>query len=356
MIKKEIIMGRTGISYLDVSNAIATIQGHQKNPTVDSIREELGTGSRSTIAKYFTEWKSKNGVKNTTESGIPTELQNLIQGLWEKVQSDADQKIQTHQEEANAEILDAKNQLAQIQQQNALLHIDIQTLNQKLNIQAEINESLKNTINADHNEKTKLLERITSLVTKNADHKTENDRLHQLLKNTQDNLVHYQQAIEKQRFDQQLQLEKERIEFESKLTLLQHQLNETTQEKTKALQSLDHLTQDHQKQTERLETTEKSYIEMQTQNQCLLIENRQLNENTLNKDKLLSSLSEELKEKMQEHTDLHIQIGILKNECATLNKNNNDINTKIENLESNYQKITQENITLKMKLEIRESV
>ena len=53
-------MGRNGITLLDVSNAIATIQGKQKNPTVDTIREELGTGSRSTIAKYFQEWKTKN--------------------------------------------------------------------------------------------------------------------------------------------------------------------------------------------------------------------------------------------------------------------------------------------------------
>lgn len=349
-------MGRAGITYSDVSNAIATIQGRQKNPTVDAIREVLGTGSRSTIAKYFLEWKSKNGIKNTNESGIPNELQNLIQGLWEKLQSDADQTIDAHQLQADTEILNAKNQLAQIQQQNALLHTDVQTLNQKLNTQTEINETLKNTLNTEQNEKSKLNERIMSLEIKNNDRKAENDRLHQLLKNTQDNLAHYQQAIEKQRFDQQLQLEKERGEFESKLTLLQHQVNQITQEKIKALQSLDHLTQDHQKQAERLETTEKSCIEMQTQNQHLLIENRQLNESTLNKDKLLSSLSGEFKEKTQEHTDLLIQIGILKNECSTLIKYNNDINSKIENLESNYQKMTQENITLKTKLEIREAV
>lgn len=103
-------MGRTGITYHQVSNAIATIQGKQKNPTVDAIREELGTGSRSTIAKYFQVWKTKNGFKNTTDAGIPNELQNLIQSLWGKIQLDAEKKIETHRLEADEEIGNVKDQ------------------------------------------------------------------------------------------------------------------------------------------------------------------------------------------------------------------------------------------------------
>jgi len=41
-------MGRIGITYQDVAKAIPTLQGQQKNPTVDNIRELLGTGSKST--------------------------------------------------------------------------------------------------------------------------------------------------------------------------------------------------------------------------------------------------------------------------------------------------------------------
>ena len=53
-------MARIGITYHDVTRAIATLQTLQKNPTVDHIREILGTGSKSTIARFLREWKAKH--------------------------------------------------------------------------------------------------------------------------------------------------------------------------------------------------------------------------------------------------------------------------------------------------------
>jgi hypothetical protein len=37
-------MSRIGITFEEVKKAIAELQGKQKNPTVDAIREILGTG------------------------------------------------------------------------------------------------------------------------------------------------------------------------------------------------------------------------------------------------------------------------------------------------------------------------
>ncbi len=147
-------------------------------------------------------------MANTNEEGIPNELQQLIRGLWEKTQSDANEKIKTHQLEADAQISEAKNNVALTQQQNALLHAEIKTLSEKLTKQTNNAEALKNTINQSENEKAKLIERISSLESHNSDHKNENDRLHILLKNTQNNLTHYQQAIEQQRQEQALLFEK----------------------------------------------------------------------------------------------------------------------------------------------------
>lgn len=43
-------MARAGVTYHDVAKAAATIKTQGQEPTVDRVREHLGTGSKSTIA------------------------------------------------------------------------------------------------------------------------------------------------------------------------------------------------------------------------------------------------------------------------------------------------------------------
>src|SRR3990167_3709902 len=102
-------MPRIGISYTDVENAISYLQGQQKLPTVENIRSVIKSGSNSTISRLLREWKSKNGVGNADEAGVPHELLQLIRGLWDRVQENADQKIDAHQSEADCQVENAKN-------------------------------------------------------------------------------------------------------------------------------------------------------------------------------------------------------------------------------------------------------
>lgn len=340
-------MGRPGITYLDVASAIATLQGKQKNPTVDSIREELGTGSRNTIAKHLLDWKSKNGIKNTTDSGIPIELQNLIQSLWGKIQSDADHKIERHQIEANEEISSVKNQLVQIQQQNALLHSEITALTDKLNTQIKISDELTIKLHQTGNEKTKCDERITSLETQNNNHKSENERLHQLLKNTQDNLTHYQQAIEKQRSEQHLQLEKERSEYAIKLNALERQMSKMAEEKSVIETKYQLLMDEHQIQKNNLKVSENEKSNLQLKNSELEIKNNHINLQNTKLQNEINAVKTLLKENEKQYHETTIQMAILKNENAALNKNHESYANKIYLMQTDINNLFQENSALK---------
>lgn len=311
-------MGRTGITYHEVANAIATIQGKQKNPTVDAIREELGTGSRTTIAKYFLEWKTKNGARNTTETGIPTELQNLIQSLWEKIQSDADRKIEAHQVEADEEIGNVKNQLSQIQHQNTLLHTDIKTLSEKHDHQTQISETLKNTLNNLENEKAKLLERVSSLESHNVDHKNENDRLHLLLKNTQNNLVHYQQKIEEQRQEQMLLIEKQRNDYELKLSQYQNQMALLSQEKNKIDMQHDQIQKSYEKLIGEKQQLKKQHHDLEMDHQKLTMTHHQLQLSNHELKIQFDAKESEIKTKDQAMSEMKISCGISENKIAML--------------------------------------
>lgn len=51
-------MARGGVNYTEVDEAACYLQGLGRNPTVDAIRERLGTGSRTTLAEHLKRWKS----------------------------------------------------------------------------------------------------------------------------------------------------------------------------------------------------------------------------------------------------------------------------------------------------------
>lgn len=342
--------GRTGITYHEVANAIATIQGKQKNPTVDAIRIELGTGSRSTIAKYFQEWKTKNGAKNVTETGIPNELQNLIQALWEKTQSDAEKRIEAHQAEVDAQINEAKNSVTLTQQQNTLLHSEIKTLSENLVDQNKNLEDQKIALHQSENEKATLSERISALEAHNLDHKNENDRLHALLKNTQNNLVHYQQAIEHQRHEQALLLEKQRSECEIKLSQVQNQLNNTMNEKTQYQTRFESITVIHDKLISDFDVTKNNMRLLQKNYDFLMSENTQI-KNALEKSKNEhDQLLQKLESKKNENTNLYIQLKSSENNHDATKNSIGKLEQRMQTLQEQYEKTLQEKYSLESKI------
>jgi plasmid replication DNA-binding protein KfrA len=46
-------MGRTGVTLHEVEKAVLQLQGRGKNPSVDAVREVIGTGSKSTLSLRF---------------------------------------------------------------------------------------------------------------------------------------------------------------------------------------------------------------------------------------------------------------------------------------------------------------
>lgn len=125
-------MARTGITKNDVFTAAHHIIGRGLVPTNELIRNHLGTGSNSTIAAYFREWKAlqkqtSQYVKNT----LPPEVIGLLNGVWERLYGLA-------QEEGEA----AK---AVVDQQMDELATELNTLKESYQRQVEVNDKLNST-------------------------------------------------------------------------------------------------------------------------------------------------------------------------------------------------------------------
>jgi chromosome segregation ATPase len=239
-------MSRIGITFEEVKKAIAELQGRQKNPTVDAIREILGTGSKSTIARYLREWKAQHGLSSDSDGRLPSDLLGIVNGLWDALQNKADEQINRCRQESDSKTIQIQHQLTEARHLETNLRQTIHTLEEQLHQQQEEARQVTAKLMTETQEKIKYSERVSALESRRQEHVEENQRLHYLLKHVQENLEHYQAATQKLREEQSLLAEKQRNEYEQRLSLLQVQATALSNEKSVCQAQHDHLTKVHE--------------------------------------------------------------------------------------------------------------
>src|SRR6266478_6237482 len=116
-------MARIGITYLDVDKAALQLQGQGRIPTVDRVRDLLGTGSKTTITEHLKRWKAQQA---DGQGKLPQELSALVTGLWERLQAQAEQRISEIQSSYDEQIKNLQQSLAQTQQESHVLKQQLQ--------------------------------------------------------------------------------------------------------------------------------------------------------------------------------------------------------------------------------------
>ncbi len=225
-------MGRLGVAYEEVAQAAQEAQGKGKSPTVDNVRLIIGSGSKSTIARHLRDWRNQQGIARGSDGAIPSELLGLVKGLWERLRDTVEQKAYDYQCEADAKVKQMQQQLAQSQQQYTVLHEQHHQLEEKSHQQTKMINELQNTLIFEQQEKAKITERALSQESHRQEQQNEIERLHQLLKHVQHNIEHYQAATQQLRQEQSLAVEKQRNEYEQRISQLQQNIASITAEKS----------------------------------------------------------------------------------------------------------------------------
>ncbi|PUA19072.1 DNA-binding protein [Glaciimonas sp. PCH181] len=99
-------MGRIGILYSDVLQAAVKLTAEGKNPTVDNVREELGsTGSKSTLAPLLKRWKAEQqGTIGSIDIGIPPAFIDAMKTVYDNLQTNVEQRMEQAQEAHRLEL------------------------------------------------------------------------------------------------------------------------------------------------------------------------------------------------------------------------------------------------------------
>ena len=325
-------MGRTGIGAHAIHEAAAKLQAKGRTPTVDSVRESLGTGSKTTIANHLRDWKAEQsaGLGN-----LPAGLQKSVAVLWESLQIEATERIHQYELNHKAEKAQWQNEMTLLQQEktelmNRLHHAEDDRIANLQKYQALENNHAKLqeeclTLRAQYQANSQQLENM----------KTDNTRLHQLATNIQNNLEHYQQSIQKLHTEQALNIEKQQAHSQQEIQALRTTLSNAKEE----------LQHEVQKSLELNRMVEQSKLEIVDLNNRLKTfdgaerEVLLLKEQYAEQSKKAQELSQSLEQKEQRLIDNHSQL-------AALNQKIHELTLKVSAADDTIEKLRHEKLFL----------
>ena len=191
-------MARAGVTYHDIAKAAEAIKTQGQEPTVDRVREHLGTGSKSTIAPLLKRWRSDNG-EAADVSGLPNDLVEVVKSLHERVQQMADHRIEqarqefeTLKEELRKELTHADNTMAQLTARQRDLENQTERLSKEKSEQSRSLEDARVSLAKAESQRDEAAARIVELKESVAELKQEN-------KDIRDHFEHYQQRTAEDR-------------------------------------------------------------------------------------------------------------------------------------------------------------
>lgn len=256
-------MARTGISKNDVFEAAQHIIGRGLVPTNELIRNHLGTGSNSTIAAYFREWKALQKQATQYERNkLPAEVIGLLNGVWERLYAIA-------QEEGEAVKATADQQLAQ-------LTAELDALKTSHQQQVEVNDQLNNKVDTLQ---VRVEQQAQAIDTKTREQEVSQQQLtdknqlitelKQINQRLQANLEHFHESARVQR-------QEEQAKHAAQLQAEQHTRKATEQQLHKLQADYQQLVYQHQEATKQVDQLNQALNIKQTESQDLINIHEQL--------------------------------------------------------------------------------
>lgn len=232
-------MARLGVTYQDIANTADQLVGEGKQPTIELIRNQLGTGSTTTIANHLRKWRSEQDGSTAVASkeNLPQEFVSVMKGLWQRLQAHADNQIVSVKQDAEqtvnqlrqeADKYKANNQRWQKMHETWIKEKDEWT-REKLGLEQAITSLQKeNTIfaakSAAEEQRIDELNRLHTLTQENLEHFRESTRVQRLIEQEKQAQLLQQAELSLRNVEQQLV-----ISNQDKLTL-QTQIVKTSDE------------------------------------------------------------------------------------------------------------------------------
>lgn len=141
-------MARHGVDFETVKQTALKLLSKGISPSVQRIRESLGTGSNSTIAEHLKIWREQHAAKKVHHlpASLPPELITSFETLWqtamehaEKHLSDVKEAFENQEEKLQQEKIISDNTIADLKTQ-------LDSLNQRMDAKIRENQALQTNL------------------------------------------------------------------------------------------------------------------------------------------------------------------------------------------------------------------
>ena len=112
-------MARNGIQYEDVQGAIESLMAKGEAPSVQKIREVLGTGSFTTISDHLRAWRMhrESRPKLPTSQNMPEAVQRLAESFWERAREASAEELAEYRLQADRRVAEVESAIQEAQRQ-----------------------------------------------------------------------------------------------------------------------------------------------------------------------------------------------------------------------------------------------
>ncbi len=326
-------MARAGILYSHVAQAATKLAGDGKNPTVDNVREILGTGSKSTIAPLLKRWKAEHEDQVVAiDAGLPRELLQMVKGLYESLQHNAGIKIDEIQAAMDTAVTESTAQLTAARDAATALMKERDDLLNQLVQERSLREKLEGSNHVLQLACAKAEAGVEGLKQRLTDRQTEADHLHRQLDQARTQFEHYQASIAVQRAEERQQAEQARTRFDNDMAEARRTITAQQTALGQGEVQLDHANQERSRILVELSTLKTEHADILAERQSL---DYQLNAQT----SLVAELRAQLDSLVATSTRANTELAVLQSEKPQLQ-------ARINVLEKNLQELSEKNTQL----------
>jgi hypothetical protein len=310
-------MSRPGINYDDVANAAHQLKKHNRNPTIESVRALLKTGSSSTINTHLRKWKNlqNSAVPIAIKEKLPEELVLLMKNLWEHLVSQAEERVRLLEQDHQKTLADVKEELEKYKTNNQRWQ---QLYPQWIKEKSELLDEKKAL-----EEMATILKKDFSLLSSKQEilrqqHVEKQERiqeLHQLHKQAQTNVEHYREAMREQRLLDQEQFEQQKQELQISLKTMQEKIIGESKKNIALEQQYELLQQSYneleKRRAEELITSEQKYNHQTKKLIELEVKSKLLSQKLAASQQTLGGAQENIKLLTHEKSQLEEQLKLM---------------------------------------------
>lgn len=224
-------MARSGIYKSEVVRARNKLLASGVNPSIDAIRAELGTGSKTTIHRYLKEIEEEEGGATGTKVAVSEAIQDLVGRLAARLNEEADAR-------SSEALAVSAASLAWTQKENTTLKAEVQAVSSQLDqvqrgVVAEKADHTKTreALSSKTLEATQLNQRVMGLQERLEAEERHRQSLEEKHQHAREALEHFRTSAKEQR-------EQEQRQHDQQVQYLQSELRKVTDTLTGKQQEL----------------------------------------------------------------------------------------------------------------------